>query len=355
MTTPRFMSTWDAGVDGLPQISSRTVAPQVEHPQVGVVELGTPRFSISLPKFDSTVRSLKSFHPRHSTCQLCMSFGVADFFEEFQRVSAKVYEGTFVIPLSRNFKIMVLTRARAKALAVEGRRQCFTVSEEPEDPGIPDLIVRRKRDYKSFVEQHRVLDCQSMIKKGDLATKELLVAMEATQHEKLSERRSRKALRDAQKKNDVTDVSESDAPGVEHKAKRVKVDIPVPPPQTDNSKTTLEGEVEELKQKMEETKILWDDAVDHYFYLAIKQMKFLNPGVPLNTKGMSTLCAVDDGKLYGVLPTGKVESAPGDVEPKSPPFHDEENPAANAERGPDGALNSDEVDPAPNINMNFQE
>ncbi|KAJ1381466.1 putative helicase [Sesbania bispinosa] len=35
-------------------------------------------------------------------------------------------------------------KARAKALAVESKRRCITVTEEPEDPGIPDLVRRRR-------------------------------------------------------------------------------------------------------------------------------------------------------------------------------------------------------------------
>ncbi|KAJ1404875.1 hypothetical protein SESBI_26277 [Sesbania bispinosa] len=37
---------------------------------------------------------------------------------------------------------------------------------------------------------------------------------------------------------------------------------------------------------------LWEESADVYFHAAIKQMKFLNPGVELQTRGMSTLCMV---------------------------------------------------------------
>ncbi|KAJ1398767.1 dihydrodipicolinate synthase family protein [Sesbania bispinosa] len=46
---------------------------------------------------------------------------------------------------------MVLTRARAKALAVGNRRQCITVTEEPEDPGIPTLVRRRSCELRMVV------------------------------------------------------------------------------------------------------------------------------------------------------------------------------------------------------------
>ncbi|KAJ1405419.1 hypothetical protein SESBI_25972 [Sesbania bispinosa] len=55
--------------------------------------------------------------------------------------------------------------------------------------------------------------------------------MAARQHEKLAERRARKALRDAQKKADMSEMSESDVSASDQqKTKRQKVDAPVPPP-----------------------------------------------------------------------------------------------------------------------------
>ncbi|KAJ1404873.1 hypothetical protein SESBI_26275 [Sesbania bispinosa] len=49
-----------------------------------------------------------------------------------------------------------------------------------------------------------------------------------------------------------------------------------------------------------------------------RKMKFLNLGVELQTRGMSTLCMVQDGKWYRVEVNGNVPCSPGDEEPTSP-------------------------------------
>ncbi|KAJ1404116.1 lymphocyte cytosolic protein 2 L homeolog [Sesbania bispinosa] len=176
---------------------------------------------------------------------------------------------------------MVLTRAGVKALVVERRRRCIVVTEEVEDPSIPDLVPRCRDgpkpddlwnsnaytvDFQSlskgeqktaevivkFVEQHRILDCKSVIKKGGLVTRDLLVEMASRQYEKLAERKAKKALRGSQK---MSEAPESETDVADQNSKRIKVAIPrLPPPskQANNlskgSSSTSLGEVPTSEQ-----------------------------------------------------------------------------------------------------------
>ncbi|KAJ1397453.1 hypothetical protein SESBI_31786 [Sesbania bispinosa] len=79
----------------------------------------------------------------------------------------------------------------------------------------------------------------------------------------------------------------------------------------------LRKEIRDLKKEKNEEeiktlRILWEESAGVYFHTAIKQMKFLNPGVELKTWGMSTLCLVENGKWYHAQPGGNVECEPGD-------------------------------------------
>ncbi|KAJ1440996.1 hypothetical protein SESBI_01676 [Sesbania bispinosa] len=74
---------------------------------------------------------------------------------------------------------------------------------------------------------------------------------------------------------------------------------------------------------------LWEEFAGVYFHAAIKQMKFLNPGVELKTRGMSTLCLVENGKWYRAQPDDNVECEPGDKEPASPVIEAEEEGVPN--------------------------
>ncbi|KAJ1416720.1 putative ankycorbin isoform X1 [Sesbania bispinosa] len=91
-----------------------------------------------------------------------------------------------------------------------------------------------------------------------------------------------------------------------------------------NELEALKAEVKELKSKYEESQReieklgkLWEESADVYFHATIKQIKFLNPGVELRARGMSTFCVVEDGKWYHAQPSGNVECKPGDEEPTS--------------------------------------
>ncbi|KAJ1379134.1 hypothetical protein SESBI_47185 [Sesbania bispinosa] len=53
-------------------------------------------------------------------------------------------------------------------------------------------------------------------------------------------------------------------------------------------------------------------------------MRYLNPGVELNTRGMSALCAVEDGKWFRCDPSDNVECEPGDEVPSTPALHDDD-------------------------------
>ncbi|KAJ1400740.1 AH/BAR domain superfamily [Sesbania bispinosa] len=65
---------------------------------------------------------------------------------------------------------------------------------------------------------------------------------------------------------------------------------------------------------------LWDESAEIFFHNAIDQIKFLNPGVDLCTRGMSTLCVVRDGKWYQGTGEFFVEEAPSDMEITPPPM-----------------------------------
>ncbi|KAJ1377023.1 putative membrane-anchored protein YjiN, DUF445 family, partial [Sesbania bispinosa] len=93
--------------------------------------------------------------------------------------------------------------------------------------------TRSVGDYESSPEQ---LPPKSSISRWEWSNlifrHQCRVAMAARQHEKLAERRATKALRDGKKKADVTEMSESDINAVSpQNVKRLRVDIPVPPPQ----------------------------------------------------------------------------------------------------------------------------
>ncbi|KAJ1400764.1 hypothetical protein SESBI_29307 [Sesbania bispinosa] len=65
---------------------------------------------------------------------------------------------------------------------------------------------------------------------------------------------------------------------------------------------------------------LWDKSTECFFHTAIDQIKYLNPGVELRTKGMSTLCVVHDGKWYRGVGKYFVEEQSGEEELISPPM-----------------------------------
>ncbi|KAJ1389465.1 hypothetical protein SESBI_38284 [Sesbania bispinosa] len=102
---------------------------------------------------------------------------------------------------------MVLTRARAKALAVESKWQCITVTEEPEDSGIPDL-VRRRRCGPGVVD-----------------------SMAAKNQAKLAEKLMKKQALEAKRKDEEEVSAVEGGQGVERKkAKRQRMVMSVPPP-----------------------------------------------------------------------------------------------------------------------------
>ncbi|KAJ1443060.1 hypothetical protein SESBI_00336 [Sesbania bispinosa] len=76
----------------------------------------------------------------------------------------------------------------------------------------------------------------------------------------------------------------------------------------------------EYEKEIQRVEYLWDESVECFFHNAIDQIKYLNPGVELRTRGMSTLCVVRDGKWY--RGTGKffVEELPGEAEITPPPM-----------------------------------
>ncbi|KAJ1416728.1 hypothetical protein SESBI_17116 [Sesbania bispinosa] len=50
----------------------------------------------------------------------------------------------------------------------------------------------------------------------------------------------------------------------------------------------------EYEKEIQRVEDLWDESAECFFHNAIDQIKFLNPGVELRTRGMSTLCVVRD-------------------------------------------------------------
>ncbi|KAJ1394176.1 putative kalirin-like [Sesbania bispinosa] len=74
---------------------------------------------------------------------------------------------------------------------------------------------------------------------------------------------------------------------------------------------------EEIQKEIENLRRLWEESAGVYFHAAIKKIKFLNPRVELKTRGMSTLCLVENGKWYRAQPDNNVECEPGDEEPAS--------------------------------------
>ncbi|KAJ1397219.1 hypothetical protein SESBI_31953 [Sesbania bispinosa] len=74
------------------------------------------------------------------------------------------------------------------------------------------------------------------------------------------------------------------------------------------------------EKEIQRVEDLWDESAECFFHNAIDQIKYLNPGVELRTRGMSTLCVVCDGKWY--RGTGKffVEELPGEAEITPPPM-----------------------------------
>ncbi|KAJ1422919.1 hypothetical protein SESBI_12682 [Sesbania bispinosa] len=77
----------------------------------------------------------------------------------------------------------------------------------------------------------------------------------------------------------------------------------------------------EFEKEIQRVEDLWDESAEVFFHNAIDQIKLLNPGVDLRTRGMSTLCVVRDSKWY--RGTGKffVAEDPSDVEIAPPPMH----------------------------------
>ncbi|KAJ1422604.1 ER-Golgi family vesicle-tethering protein [Sesbania bispinosa] len=95
----------------------------------------------------------------------------------------------------------MITRARAKALAAKNKRKCFVVTEELKDPGIPNLVLRRRRS--SGVAE-------------DMASKNQL---------KMVKRLAKKNAVAAKRKKETGDYSEKDLQVIEDpKGKRQKVD-----------------------------------------------------------------------------------------------------------------------------------
>ncbi|KAJ1430772.1 hypothetical protein SESBI_07602 [Sesbania bispinosa] len=70
----------------------------------------------------------------------------------------------------------------------------------------------------------------------------------------------------------------------------------------------------ELQKEIERIEGLWEDSAEIYFHTAIRQIKFLNPDIELHTRGMFTLCQVEDEKWFNVTPTGMIASSPEDDE-----------------------------------------
>ncbi|KAJ1380748.1 hypothetical protein SESBI_45770 [Sesbania bispinosa] len=97
---------------------------------------------------------------------------------------------------------MACTRTATKALAAKNRRQRIVVSDEPEDPDIPDLVPRAR------------------------------LSMAGRAQEKLAEKLARRQLKDAQKKGVQSETSGLEANVVDpNTRKRPRVQIPIPPPQ----------------------------------------------------------------------------------------------------------------------------
>ncbi|KAJ1421262.1 hypothetical protein SESBI_13850 [Sesbania bispinosa] len=65
---------------------------------------------------------------------------------------------------------------------------------------------------------------------------------------------------------------------------------------------------------------LWDESAECFFHNAIDQIRYLNPGTELRTKGMSTLCVVRDGKWYRGVGKYFVEELSGEEEFIPPPM-----------------------------------
>ncbi|KAJ1377229.1 polynucleotide 5-kinase and 3-phosphatase [Sesbania bispinosa] len=72
---------------------------------------------------------------------------------------------------------------------------------------------------------------------------------------------------------------------------------------------------ENLEADLKEAEDGWDESADLYFHTLIEHIKFLNPRVIINTKGMDTMCVASNGKWYRVLGDGWYETEPGDEEP----------------------------------------
>ncbi|KAJ1376993.1 hypothetical protein SESBI_49354 [Sesbania bispinosa] len=127
---------------------------------------------------------------------------------------------------------MVLTRAGAKTLAVERRRQCIVVNEEAEDPSIPDLVPRRRggpRPDNLWLSQQEALRWHRINKR--------------------SWRRGKRRRPSGILRRGVRPLSRR-LMRADHNSKRIKVTIPRPPPhhkQLDNqskgsSSTSLIGD-----------------------------------------------------------------------------------------------------------------
>ncbi|KAJ1423970.1 PAS domain S-box protein [Sesbania bispinosa] len=82
---------------------------------------------------------------------------------------------------------------------------------------------------------------------------------------------------------------------------------------------------------------LWDESSECFFHTAIDQIRYLNPGVELRMKGMSTLCVVRDDKWYHGVRKYFVEEKPRDKEITPPPIQPvplQANVAREEQKGP---------------------
>ncbi|KAJ1430145.1 hypothetical protein SESBI_07929 [Sesbania bispinosa] len=168
------------------------------------------------------------------------------------------------LPLALLLLVMVLARAATKALAARNRWQRITVSDEPEDPDIPDLVPRVRRKSKPV----------DLWKMQQESVHQTALSMAGKAQEKLVEKLAKKQLKDAQKKGRQPEVSGSETSVADLITRKwPRVQIPVPPPQNKpeghgpskgSSSTTFQGDKgkaseERLKELEEQVKTLQDE------------------------------------------------------------------------------------------------
>ncbi|KAJ1384607.1 hypothetical protein SESBI_42379 [Sesbania bispinosa] len=82
----------------------------------------------------------------------------------------------------------------------------------------------------------------------------------------------------------------------------------------------IQVKAEWYEKEIRHVEDLWDESAECFFHTAFDQIKYLNPDVELQTKGMSTLRVVRNSKWYRGVGKYFMEEQPGDEEIAPPPI-----------------------------------